>query len=252
MNAYGKTLIAGYSPELSVVILCYQSGGMAADFVQKTEESLKKNDIDDYELILVGNFHSGSNDETPEVVRKLSEEDKKIIAVAAPKPPGGMMGWDLRTGLAKAMGKYIVMIDGDGQMPVDDIVKVYEKIKNENLDLVKTYRIIRGDSLWRKFISRTYNLAFLVLFPGFKIKDVNSKPKIITREKLSLLNLQQNDWFIDAEIMIQARRNKFKTGEVPTLFLGLDSKRRSFVKLPAIWEFIKNLIVYRFREFKNK
>ena len=66
------------------------------------------------------------------------------------------------------------------------------------------------------------------------------------------MDLKSNDWFIDAEIMIQARRLKFKIGEVSTIFRGLEGKRKSFIGLPAIVEFMKNLVVFRIREFSKK
>jgi glycosyltransferase involved in cell wall biosynthesis len=163
-----------------------------------------------------------------------------------------MMGWDLRSGMDKARGKYILVIDGDGQMPVQDIFKVYHKIKSENLDLVKTYRLKRGDNNWRKILSWCYNTIMNILFPGISSNDINSKPKVIKREKYLLLNLSDNGWCVDAEIMLKARKLDLKIGEMPTVFLGLQGKRRSFVRLPAIYEFIKFLTLYRIREWFKK
>jgi len=239
-------------PDLSVVVLCYRSGGEAKDFTYKIISTLEANQIFDYEIVLVGNYHPGSDDATPEVIKNLSAQNRKIFYVAKPKPPGGMMGWDLRSGLNIARGRYILVIDGDGQMPEYDIIRVYQKIKSENLDLVKTYRLKRGDSSWRKIISWCYNVAFNLLFPGIGSSDINSKPKIIKREKYLQLNLSDNGWCIDAEIMLQAKKLNFKIGEIPTVFLGLQGKRRSFVKLRAIIEFIKFLTLYRFREWFKK
>ena len=68
-------------------------------------------------------------------VLELAKSNPRIISVVEKKD--GMMGWDMRSGLAAATGKYISVIDGDGQMPVEDLARVYQKIKNENYDLVK-------------------------------------------------------------------------------------------------------------------
>jgi glycosyltransferase involved in cell wall biosynthesis len=233
-------------------VLCYRSEEEVKDFSSKIISILEAGNIFDYEIVLVGNYHPESHDITPDVVRRLSLTNENISYVAEPKPKGGMMGWDMKCGLNKAKGRYLLVIDGDGQMPADDIVSVYNKIKNEDLDLVKTYRIKRGDSYWRKIISLNFNLAFDVLFPGLGSHDINSKPKIIKQEKYALLDLQNNGWCIDAEIMIQARRLKFKIGEIPTVFLGLDGHRKSFVRLPAIWEFVKFLFAYRINEWFKK
>lgn len=232
--------------ELSVVILCYKAGESAKQFVEKVRILFDKERIFNYELILVGNYLSGSNDSTPMVVKKLAEEYNNIHYVAREKQ--GMMGWDMKSGLALANGRYIAVIDGDGQMPIEDLVKAYREIVFRQADLVKTYRLKRGDSLWRKIISLLYNLFFSLLFPGLIMKDINSKPKIFTYSAYNKLKLVSDDWFIDAEIMIQARRLHFKIIELPTVFLGLTG-RRSFVGFKTILEFIKNLIIYRLKEF---
>lgn len=246
MNNYRQD--ENYRPDISLVILCYKAGESIRQFCHNAIKIFAENKISDYELILVGNYHKNSHDETPRVVAELADENPRVSCVIKEKE--GMMGWDMRSGLNVARGNYIAIIDGDGQMPLEDVVAVYSKIKNERLDLAKTYRVKRGDSLWRKTISGIYNLLFRFLFPGLCSRDINSKPKIFSRTAYERLNLVSNDWFIDAEIMIQARRLRFKIGEVPTYFLGLSGNRRSFVRPSAIAEFIKNLIIFRLKECK--
>ena len=50
------------------------------------------------------------------------------------------------------------------------------------------------------------------------------------------MDLKSDGWFIDAEIMIQARRLRLKTGEIETVFHSIDS-RPYFVKPLSILEF---------------
>jgi len=75
------------APDLSVVVLCYKSGEGAKGFATKIISDLEKNKVFDYEIILVGNYHPGSNDITPEVVKNLSSQNNKIFYIAEPKPP---------------------------------------------------------------------------------------------------------------------------------------------------------------------
>lgn len=230
---------------LSVVILCYRAGKDVKGFVEEVVDCLEK-EMDDWQIILVGNYFEGTGDRTPEVVREMAEMDDRIRAVTRIKE--GMMGWDVRSGFSEATGDVIALIDGDGQMMGQDIVRAYRILRKEACDLVKTYRIKRHDGLYRGLISRVYNFIFHILFKGLDVRDVNSKPKLITKTAYGMLNLESDDWFIDAEIMIQARRLRFKVIEIPSVFYELKG-RRSFVRLPAILEFIKNLIVARIKEF---
>ena len=195
-----------------------------------------------WELVLVGNYIEGSDDETPQVVTKLAESSDNIRTVIRPKQ--GMMGWDMRMGLDAARGTYIGVIDGDGQFPPESIIACLLKCELEDLDLTKTYRVIRDDGLYRRLISTVYNALFSLLF-GFKVRDINSKPKIIRRDKYELLQLESDDWFADAEIVIRARELGLKIGETPVHF-SINDNRGSFVKPKAILEFSSNLLRYRF------
>lgn len=233
-------------PDFSLVVLCYRSGKSIIPFVEKLCQALSYCTFT-WEVVLVGNYIEGSDDETPQVVTALAETRPNIRTVVRPKV--GMMGWDMRMGLNAARGEYIGVIDGDGQFPPESIITCLLKAKLQNLDLTKTYRVQRDDGLYRRFISAIYNMLFKLLF-GMRIHDVNSKPKIIRRSKYELLRLESNDWFADAEIMIRAQEAGLTIGEIPVHFL-LNETRGSFVKPAAILEFTSNLFKYRFRRDKK-
>jgi glycosyltransferase involved in cell wall biosynthesis len=236
-------------PELSVVVLCYHSREGARSFAARMSQALLDAGIDDYQLVLVGNYIAGSGDTTPDVVRELAAGDSRIVCSAVPKE--GMMGWDLRSGLALATGEHLAVIDGDGQVRVEDVVRVYRLLREQRLDLAKTYRRQRGDGVKRKLLSLLFNGLFHLLFPGLRVRDVNAKPKVMTRSAFERLDLQSTDWFIDAEIMIQARNLGFRIGETETEFLGLTG-RRSFVRMAAVVEFLHNFLRYRIRELRPR
>jgi glycosyltransferase involved in cell wall biosynthesis len=233
-------------PSLSLVVLCYRSEEFAPVFAQRAIDALEGAGIASYELILVANHVEGSDDPTPGIVTEFAAKHPRVRCSTQVKK--GWMGWDMRSGLEMARGDYIGVIDGDGQMPVSDVAALYRLIETGSYGLVKTYRITRGDAFSRKLISTVYNTCFRILFPGLHSRDINSKPKLMTREFYELTDLRSDGWFVDAEIMIEARRHKIRLGEVPTHFVGLTG-RRSFVGLAAIFEFIRELIVYRLREF---
>ena len=229
--------------ELSVVVLCFKSGHYAKEFATQISNELETENLN-YELVLVGNYIKNSNDKTPEIINELVRANSKFIGITREKK--GMMGWDMRLGLEVSKGKYVAVIDGDGQMPTSDILKVYHKIKNGNFDIVKTYRRVRHDGVYRKVLSQSYNFLLRVLFPQIgNIRDVNSKPKILKRSVLNSMDLNSNDWFTDSEIMIEAVRLNLKVGEIATVFQK-NERRKTFVSYATILEFIWNLFKYRF------
>lgn len=230
---------------LSVVVLCYRSEEAIIPFVSRLKKLLNSLTTN-WQIVLVGNYIKNSKDKTKEIIRDLVKDDNRLKAVIKPKK--GMMGWDMRKGMQAADGKYICVIDGDGQFPIESIAKCYNIIKTDDYDLVKTYRNKRDDGIYRIIISKVYNCLFSLLFPKFNCKDANSKPKIISKKAYNKMNLTSNDWFIDAEIMINVRRYKMKFTEFPIHFYNIET-RTSFVKITAILEFLRNLIIYRLKEF---
>ncbi len=236
------------TPEISVVILCYQEGQRLIPFVQRTVKVLGSLGIP-WEIVLVANYWDEQKDETPRVAEEIAQQRSHIKVVKKLKKGG--MGWDARQGFREAEGRFICLIDGDGQMPPEDIIRVYHQIKRGNLDLVMTYRTQRGDSWLRKVNSYTYNLVFRILFPTMGVKDANSKPKIFTKEAYSRMHLTADDWFLDAEMLIQATRMRMKVAEIPIIF-DKCIDRKSYVKIDAIFEFIRNLLHARIKEYFMK
>jgi len=82
--------------------------------------------------------------------------------VAVPKQGG--MGWDMKMGLDLCHGRFIGIIDGDDQYPMESIFSCFAKIKSDGVDFVKTYRVYRSDGLYRNIISRVYNVALIALW----------------------------------------------------------------------------------------
>lgn len=230
-------------PDLSVVVLCYRSGELARSFYHKLVADLAKH-VSSYEIVMVGNYNS-KEDSTPAVIEAIAKKDKRVVPVI--KKKRGMMGWDMRSGLQQASGKYIAIIDGDDQFKPELVTKVYRKITHDQLDFVKTKRVRRDDGMYRFLISRTFNLAFKTLFGAVHFSDVNSKPKIMTRQVLDEIKLKDDGWFIDAEMMLQVARHQFSVGELDVRF-HKNRHRQSFVGVNAILEIITKLLQYKMNE----
>ncbi len=233
--------------ELSVVVLCFRSEHLINEFVNQLVGELAALNTT-YELLLVANYDS-ENDKTPEISYAIAKRIPNCKVIAKPKK--GRMGWDMKSGLAESKGKYIAVIDGDGQMPVSDIPVVYKIISTGYFDLVKTFRTKRFDGFYRRIISKVYNILFGLIFnPDFPVRDINSKPKILTREALGQMKLLSNDWFTDAEIMLEANRLKLRICDAATIFYR-NQRRSSHVGVGTIFEFIYNMLYYRIKMIRK-
>ena len=224
-------------PELSAIVLCYRAEENIRHVVEPLHRDLAESGVT-FEVVLVANYNEGQADRTPEIVRQIAGDLEAVRTVIRPKE--GAMGWDMRTGLDAATGKYLVVIDGDSQNPVTDVLRMYREMRRTGADVMKGRRIARFDGPYRRLVSYVYNSVFTLLFRTRGLWDINGKPKGLTRVAYERMGLKSDDWFIDAEIVLAARRAGLQVNELPVVF-NRNEERASFVRATAILEFVRNM-----------
>lgn len=227
--------------EMSAVVLCYRAGANIMAVIDPLRDLLERSGVT-YELVLVANFWPQDRDDTPEIVRRFAATHDNVKVLDKVKEGG--MGWDMRTGLAAAEGPYLIVIDGDSQNPVEDVLRMHELLRRSGADIGKGRRTNRADGVYRRLISWGFNVLFRLLFRTRGLSDINGKPKGLTRNAYERLSLESDDWFIDAEIVLAARRAGMKIVEMPVVFLE-NKERSSFVRLSAILQFGVHMVRYR-------
>ena len=232
------------APELSAIVLCFRTGEAVTAVIEPLYSELSEAEID-FELVLVGNYDS-DDDPTPALVQEFAREHESAKAVVQRKQQGGM-GWDMRAGFEDAGGSTMIVMDGDTQNPTEDVLRMYWAMRRTGADVMKGRRITRLDGPYRRFISAVYNAIFRVMFGTGGLRDINGKPKGLTRDAYERISpLTSDDWFIDAEIVIKAHRQGMSITELPVVFLE-NEERASFVHAGAIWEFVVNLVRFWWR-----
>lgn len=230
------------APELSAVILCYRAGENVRRVAAGFHAELVSSGVS-FELILVANYDDEA-DSTPAVAEEFAAEHEHVRVLKERKR--GAMGWDMRSGLDAATGAFLVAIDGDEQNPFEDVVRAYRLLLNSGADVVKGRRTSRLDGPLRRLVSTVYNSAFRVLFKTGRLWDINGKPKGLRRSAYERLQLSADDWFVDAEIVLQARDLGMSIAELPVEFRQ-NRERRSFVDAGTVGEFLKNMARFRLR-----
>ena len=226
-----------HQPSLSAIVLCYRAEESILRVIEPLHDQLSSSGVP-FELVLVANYDEGRADSTPEVVRAFAANREDVRTVIEPKQ--GAMGWDMRKGLDASIGEHLVVIDGDAQNPIEDVLRMYREMLRTGVDVMKGRRIARFDGLKRRIVSDVYNSIFLFLFRTRGLWDINGKPKGMTRRAYEQLRLSSDDWFIDAEIVLAARREQLVVGELSVVF-NRNEERASFVRASAILEFLRNM-----------
>lgn len=163
---------------LSVIIPVLNEGSVIGSIIERIQNVLKTEAFQ-YEILVIDD---GSTDDTAVNAQKAG-----ATVVSHPYNIGN--GAAVKTGIRHAQGDVLLMLDGDGQHPPEDILRLLAKIGP--YDMVVGARTQDSDSArHRDIANKIYNwLATYV--SGFKIQDLTSGFRAvksnIAREFLHLL-----------------------------------------------------------------
>jgi len=145
------------------------------------EESLKDNlneiikfiENENFELIII---NDGSTDKTDEVV--LSQINNKNVKYLKHKRNRGY-GAAVKYGIENCDTKYVITFDADGQHSLQDIKKLFNRIKETDADLVIGSRTVLKENGIYKRIGKSIIRRLSKILIQNKIKDLNTGMKIM-------------------------------------------------------------------------
>jgi len=113
----------------------------------------------------------GSNDNSWQVIEKLSSNNSEIKAIKFRRNYGKSAG--LYCGFETSQGDVVITMDADLQDSPDEIPELYKMIKNENYDIVSGWKKNRHDPVLTKNLpSKLYNFTVRKI-SGIKLHDMN-------------------------------------------------------------------------------
>lgn len=137
---------------ISIVIPCFNEEE-AIPLMYEELEKVTKIIKAEFEYIFIDD---GSNDNTLETLRNLSDSDKKQVRYISFSRNFGKES-ALYAGLKESKGDYVVVMDVDLQDPPELLVEMYELIKKEDYDCIGTRRIDRnGEPPIRSFFAKKF------------------------------------------------------------------------------------------------
>lgn len=229
-------------PDLSLVLPCYNEEALVRQTATRLIDAFRAAGID-LELVLVDN---GSSDATGEIIDEMVAEGLPVVKAAVEVNQGYGLG--VLTGLRCSRGRFVGFMCVDDQVHPHDVVRLYEvAAKAKTPKLFKVRRRFRLDGRFRRIVSFAYNMLATLLFGNLGSTDLNANPKILPRAHLEAMKLSSKDWFLDAEVMIKAKRMGLPVYEM-NVFALMRAEGVSHVRPATCLEFLRNLVHYRFGE----
>ncbi|BDS13398.1 glycosyltransferase family 2 protein [Aureispira anguillae] len=231
----------------SIIILCYNEEGNIKRVVQKVQDTLQIISTPKGEIILV---NDGSSDGSDAVIQEMlkDEKNKNIRYICHTINRG--IGEALHSGYASAKGDNVVMVPGDGQFDMDELIP-YKNIPERSI--LAFYRVENMTYSLARNILSWFNNKLNRIFIGLSMKDVNWV-KVYKNQALKALDLEIRSSLVESEICSKLIYLGHQPIEIESKYLP----RKTGLSKGASWKIIKQaiidtpILILVFRRFKNK
>lgn len=210
---------------ISIIIPAYNEekriGKILENYGKFFEEKKKIKEISDFEILVIIN---NTKDKTEEVVRKFSKKYKEIRYLNFRQ---GGKGFAIIKGFEDALkrkNKLIGFVDADMSTPPEAYYELIKNIKNYEGIIAdrwdKKSIITPKQSLFRRFISRIYNIIVRILF-FLPFRDTQCGAKIFKREVLeeNYKKLVTTNWAFDIALLYCLRKeSNAQIKSIPTIW----------------------------------
>jgi len=227
-------------PKLSVVIPVYNEASTIRQILEKV------NSVPiDKEIIVVDN---ASYDGTTQILKEVHLDNLRIIRHDINRGKGDAV----ISGLAAAGGDFVVIQDADLEYDPSDFLKLIQKQKETNADLVLGARFTQRyhgsfiPQIGNRFLTALLNFLF-----HQNINDSLSCYKLFHPQTIRKLGLQSYGFEIEVEIIAKAIINRLKIAEVPISYSPRSYSGGKKIRWRDGLRLIASIIKYKLYQIKN-
>lgn len=186
---------------ISVIVPVYNEERAIGQTIRDIQAAMKSSK-QEWQLVCV---NDGSQDGTA----KILEEMKGVVTVQHVRNQG--YGTALKTGIRKAKGDVIAIIDADGTYPIRDLPKLIDKLYEGGHDMVVGARVKAGAKVP---LTRRPGKAIITALAAFlvwqKIPDLNSGMRVFKKELAEKFwHLLPAKWSFTVTITLAALTNGY-------------------------------------------
>lgn len=154
-----------------------------------------------HEIVVV---NDASTDRTGALAESLARSDDHVRVIHHER--NRTLGGALRSGFAAARGELVLYTDADLPVDLKALPVALALLEHERADLLAGYRLNPGAAGRRRALyTWGYNRLIRAVF-GLAVRDVNFAFKLFRRRLLEGMMLRSEGSFIDAELLLRARK----------------------------------------------
>lgn len=195
--------------KIAVVIPAYNEEASIAAVVASVHVASKQSGVHYWPVVV----NDCSKDRTGQIISQL-----ECTALQLPINLG--IGGAVQTGFKYALLNgytHAVQVDGDGQHPPVELIKLYNKMEKEGFDVMIGSRFLEGTGFQSSFMRRVginYFKHLNNLLVGVTINDSTSGLRMLNKNALKVVSNDYPDEYPEPEAVILYVKNGLKIGEV--------------------------------------
>lgn len=215
------------NPDTWLVVPLYNEGEVIGDVISNAKKTFSK-------IVCVDD---GSTDDSARLARQAG-------AAIVTHPINLGQGAALQTGLKYALGdpeaSYFVTFDSDGQHRTEDALRMVERLRNEELDVVLGSRFL-DTKVEVGFLKRLVLKAAVIferMTAGLKVTDTHNGLRALNRTAVEKIQILQNRMAHGSEFLQEIAKNKLRYAEEPVHIIYTDY---SMAKGQSLWNSVNIL-----------
>lgn len=197
---------------------------------------------DKFEILIIEN---GSTDKTPRIADQLASKYPSVRVLHYSKGLG--YGGALKEGFRHSKFEYVCYTDADNQYDVREFSAGLALLNNA--DVVSGYVRKKAVSPGRRIQSWIWNILVRALF-FVSIRDINCSMKVFKRSVLDSMSIESASAFIDAEMLINAKRKGFRIMQFPVTHFERTSGTAIGSSRSVIWATVRDAFRFWYLSYK--
>ena len=187
-----------------------------------------------------------SSDDSFSIVNRISDQNTRVILIRNEKNLG--KGASVRKGIENSKGDTILVRDADLELSVNDIPSMIQAMNELNVEFINGSRYMAGinrplASYRRDLVNRFFTFLTSVLI-NVKLTDMACGYKLFKRSLYDQIQLKENRFGFEAEVLIKASRIKSNNiAEVPVRYFPRQKsggkKLRNIDGFKILWAIFK-------------
>ena len=202
---------------LSVVIPCFDEAATLAKCVDRVI-AIKDNELD-LEIIIVDD---ASKDESLSIARSIEKQHPEVVVLTHTENRG--KGAALKTGFKHATGDFVAVQDADLEYNPVELKQLIVPLANDQADVVIGSRFLPFGAHRVLYFWHSLGNRFLTLlsnmFTDLNLTDMESCYKIFKREIIQSIDLKENRFGFEPEIVAKVAQMRVRIFELGISYSG--------------------------------